>query len=137
MTRQPDDETTSNPLGSESMKHSALSPFEVERRIEDEIRATVRAFEEDAPPPLGPGFYAGVRRKIRGQAAGPAPFPRLGFAWKILVPAALALLAALNIVTAVEVSQTKKSSLTAKRDAVTALAEDYNVGRIGYASYVK
>ncbi|MCX6563345.1 MAG: hypothetical protein NTU60_07035 [Candidatus Aminicenantes bacterium] len=119
------------------MKPTGDNPMAIKNRIENEIEETLRCFEAEAPPAAGPHFYAAVRRKIRNLTpAPPLPVP-LGFRRRILVPAVLVLMVVLNIVTAALVSQAKKTEIEAKQQGLAALAEDYSVGRIGYASYLK
>jgi|GEM_PF-2380302 len=137
MNRQNDEKTASNPRERMTMKSSGNGAPDTQSRIEQEVEATLRRFEAEAPPKAGPDFYFAVKRKIRQQEPAPRAPERLGFGRRVLVPAFFALMVVLNIVAAVLVFSSQKTELQAKEQGFSALAQEYALGRIDYAGYSK
>jgi hypothetical protein len=110
-------------------------------RIECEVDETLRAFERDAAPQPRSDFFARVQARVRNDS----PAPRTGFALpfrrRVLLPAALALMVALNVFTAVTLARKSafgESATAGRRQAaMLALAEEYDLKPSAEAGYWK
>ncbi len=139
--RQNSGGAASNPVG--RVKKMGASTIDREL-IDREIEKTLGCFGRDAAPEPRPDFYFKVRAKIRA-ADDQAPGVGLWslFLRRALVPALLAAMIVLNIITAFGVQRTAKtaSASVQKQEGLTALASAYGAagagGAAGYASYLK
>jgi hypothetical protein len=99
------------------------------RRIEHEVEETLRGFETDEAPRPRPEFAARVQARIRNESAAPRTAGARPFGQRVLLHASLALLIALNVITAVSLLHKSSSSAAGKQRilAVNALAEEYDL----------
>ena len=137
MSRKSDTETSSKALKDVPAGDVREKPMDRQRRIASEVEETLRAFERDAAPVPRADFYAKVQARLRrsdatSRARGPLPFLR-----KALLPAALGLMIALNILTAVAVSRRSASGSPGRQQAMLALAQEYDLGSGAESGYWK
>ena len=130
MSRKSDARTASKALKGVPAGDGGTLPMDRKRRIENEVDATLRSFEHDAAALPRPDFFARVQSRVRN--AGPSPRVEivLPFRRRILLPAALGLMIALNVITALTLARkpTSVASLSAGRQqAMLALAEEYDL----------
>ncbi len=137
MKRKPEDKTASK--DNEGAPDAAGGPklMSSRERIEREVEATLRSLDTISPPRHRPDFYAEVAARIReadapGRTAGASLLrPR------VLIPAALAFLIIVNIVTAVVLYRRSDADAAGRRQSMAALAEEYGLGSNAISSYWK
>jgi hypothetical protein len=105
--------------------------------IEREVEATLRSFETEPRLADDPGFYAALRRRIRAEEAAVRPAFGASFRRRVLVPALLALMVALNIVTALAVEKARRTGTADRESGLTALVQTYAAEQAEFASYLK
>jgi len=106
-------------------------------RIEHEVEETLRAFEREAAPAPRPDFYAHVRTKLLGAEASDPLVPSFPFVRRILLPAGLAAMIALNILTVLSLGRQPASPSPGRQQAMTALAREYDLKTDAVSAYWK
>jgi hypothetical protein len=96
-------------------------------RIEREVESTLSCLEDKALLHGRPDFHARLLARIRDEKSGPRPGFASLFRLRVLVPAALAVMLAFNIVTAVLVLGKLDQSASVRQKAMAALAEEYDM----------
>jgi len=111
--------------------------MERKKQVAREVEETVRAFKDDPGPEILPDLYAGIQRKIRALEPRPRRPLRTVLARRVLVPALLVLMLAVNIVMALFVIRVRAGESAAREQGLTALAEDLAAGHSAFQAYLK
>jgi hypothetical protein len=106
-------------------------------RIGHEVEETLLCFGRDQAPAARRDFDARLRSRIRdAESRRPLPFAPL-LRREVLVPAVLAALIALNVVSAVVAPRRAASDAAVRQQAISALALEFNLQAEGLSSYWK
>lgn len=126
--------TTASKQSKETRGTRAMNrPERIEREVEKTLGLSVRP----TPFTVRPDFQARLQARLREDRAARRPFWAFLARPRLLVPAALALLLTVNVITAVFVFRRSAPGTDTRSRGLAVLAEEYNLKTTAVSSYWK
>jgi hypothetical protein len=137
MKRKIDRPPASKPSTGILRRAEGSKPMSRRNRIECEVEKTLAVGDRQEPFAARPDFHARLQARIRNRQGVGRPGLAALFRRSVLVPAALALLLALNIATAVFLLGRPAADSAGRRKSLAVLAEEYDLKPTVVSAYWK
>jgi hypothetical protein len=137
MKRKIDRPPTSKASTGVLRRDEGTKPMSRRNRIESEVEKTLAVGDRQEPFAARPDFQARLQARIRNGKGGRRPGLAVLFRRSVFVPAALALLLALNILTAVLILGKPATDSAGRGQSLAVLAEEYDLKPTVVSAYWK